>query len=147
MELYKKLGTYRFFSHWKKRRTYICKVCGFLERTIDYGRLGEHPKKNHCGLQLSPLSHEQNIAANLLTPKRRILWIKKGGYILKGNKKKKRWIPVFSDDDINTAIKQQEAYIEKEELINLKSEDVFGLMVQKYLRLYPENEKVGLVIN
>ncbi|MFO8066588.1 MAG: hypothetical protein R6U11_03300 [Bacteroidales bacterium] len=129
-----------------KRRTYICKRCGHIERTTDYGRIGLHPIKKHCGITLTPLDHEQTIAAHLITKKERVQWINKGGYILKGNKKKKRWIPVFSDEDIEAAIEQERQYVPKEGIVEFKEQKIWELVVKEFKDLYPGefNEDVSI---
>ena len=143
MSLYKILGNYSFNAHWGKRRTYICTRCGLLERTVDYGRYVDHPNKKHCGINLIPLSHEQSIAAHLITNEKRVQWMEKEGYILRGNKKKKRWIPVFSDDDIKTAIKQRSSYIKKDQsFVEVKADKLFSIIIDEYLHMHPKQADI-----
>ena len=118
-------------------RTFICKQCGFLKRGRDNDRYGDHPIYTHCGESLSPLSHEQSVASRLIEPNERIIWYKKGAYILRGNKKKKRWIPVIKKDDIKLAIKQEKNYVKIDQAyFENQAKGIFEKLVEKYIDKY-----------
>lgn len=115
-------------------RTFICKQCGFLKRGIDHGREASHPIYTHCGEHLSPLSHEQSIAARLIDSNERVTWFEKGAYILKGDKKKKRWLPVIDEEDIQSAILQEKNHVKIDnKYFESKAEGIFEKLVEQYI--------------
>lgn len=90
-------------------RTYMCQMCGYLARYRDKGRGQDSPNK-HCKIHMKPLSHEQSYVATHLKTEKRLKWYYKGGYVLQGKSKRKKWIPAITEDEILRAIKQREEY-------------------------------------
>lgn len=92
-----------------KRRSHICTNCWKVERVLQ----SYSDQKKHCGEIMKPLTYEQGYLAVRLDPKTRMQWYERGGYILKGPTKKKRWIPAMTDQEIEEAIAEKENHVKK----------------------------------
>lgn len=95
-----------------KNKAYLCTKCGTLKRLNDdiYS-----PLKNnyHCNILMEPLSSEQSFVAFHLESGERLNWFIKGGHIMKGNSRKKRWIPAIKSPEIDASIKEKASYVPK----------------------------------
>ena len=95
-----------------KNKAYLCTKCGTLKRLNDdiYSPLENN---YHCDILMEPLTSEQSFVAFHLGIEERLDWFSKGGHILKGNSRKKRWTPAFKSPEIDASIKEKASYVRK----------------------------------